>query len=352
MKGPDAPPPAPDPRVVAQAQGEANVESAIASALLNQQGIVGPEGTVRFEQTGGQQVGGNFVPQFTRITELTPEAQAQFEAQQALGLALTGLAQDQTGRIGTALGTGIESGQLPSLTGPVTSNTIQSELDLSALSPVRQDFGEQARELEEATFQRGLNLLDPVFTRQEEDLERRLVERGLPIGSEAAEFARAPFRERRQQALNDLALQSVGAGRAEQGRLFGQQQALRSQQLAEALAGGQFGLGAQNQLFNQNAANAALSNAARAQGFQEQAFERSLPINDIAALLGTSPGVAAPQFQATPAIGVQSPDIIGATLGSANIASNNFAAQQQARSGLLGGLFGLAGDIGSALITR
>ncbi len=290
-----SPPEAPDPVATAEAQGGANVEAAIASALLNQQNVVGPQGTVSFAQTGGQDVGGQFVPSFTRTTELTPEAQAQFEAQQQLGGSLTGLAQEQVGRIGSALGTGVDVSGLPGLTGPEA-----------------RDFGDQAAQLEQATFQRGLGLLDPGFARESADIEATLVERGLPFQSEAARRARAGLQERQGLARENLALSSVGAGRQEQSRLFNIEQA-----------------------------QAALANAARGQGFQEQAFQRSLPIGDIAALLGTSPGVQQPQFQATPAFGVQAPDIIGSTFGAANLAQQQFGQQQQAQSGLLGGLFSL-----------
>jgi len=350
-KSSPTPPQAPNPIAIAGAQGEANIESAIASAILNQQNVVGPEGTVSFAQTGGQNVGGQFVPSFTRTTQLTPEAQAQFEAQQQLGGALTGLAQGQVGRIEGALGQGIDTSGLPGLAGGAQGGAITGGIDTSGLQQVRQDFGQQGQELEQATFQRGLNLLRPELARQRGDVERLVSERGLPIGSEAAQNRLfSPFEERRNQALENLALSSVGAGRQEQARLFQQGSQQRGQQFGEQSAGAQFANQAQNLGFNQALASGQAANAARAQGFQEQAFQRSIPINDIAALLGTAPGVQAPQFQATPAFGVQAPDVIGASLGAANIAQQQFAQQQQQSSGLLGGLFNLGGSLGSAAI--
>lgn len=340
MGKPEAPE-VPDPVATAQAQGEANLEAAIASALLNQQNVVGPEGTVQYQQTGQQTVGGQTIPTFTRTTTLTPEAQAQFEAQQQLGLGLTNLAQEQTGRISGALGQGIDTSGLPQL----GSTELQAGIDTSGLSQIRQDFGQQGAELERATFQRGLGLLDPEFARQREDVNRMVAERGLPISSEAAGRAFDPVLEAQSRAISDLALGSVGAGRGEQSRLFQQASQLRGQQFGESAT--------EQQALNQALAQqAALQNSTRAQGFQEQAFTRSLPINDIAALLGTSPGVAAPQFQQTPAFGVQAPDIIGATLGSGQLAQNAYASRSGIFGDALGGLFGLGGSLGGAAILK
>ena len=315
--------PPPDPVATANAQGAANVESAIATALLNQQNVVSPFGNVRFDQIGGQQVGQNFVPQFQRTIELSPEQQQQLDLQNRLGADLSQLAVDQTGRISGTLGTGLDTSGLPGLFGSVGLDPI----DIGSFAP-------DAAAVERATFRRGLNLLRPEFDRQTSQLESTLVDRGLPIGSESAEAARDPLQRRQNDALENLSLSAVLAGRQEQGRLFGQALATRAQQ------------------FNEAAQNAAIANAARAQGIQEEAFERSLPISDIAALLGTSPGVQQPQFQPTPAVGVSAPDVIGATLGSSQIAQQNAIANAQAQSGFLGGLFGLAGDLGSAFIRR
>lgn len=334
LKSAPTPPPAPDPARLAAAQSEANVKSTVASAILNQINQVGPGGTTTFEQIGGQNVGGTFVPRFQQTVTLSPEQQAQFEQQRALGGSLTGLAQEQTGRIGQALGQGIDTSGLPGL------QTGVSGINVGDLSNIRGDFAQQGRELEQATFQRGLNLLAPELSRQQGDVERIITERGLPVGSQAAqERVFAPFEERRNQALENLALSSIGAGRQEQGRLFGQASQLRGQEFGERAAQAQA----------RNAA-AAIANAARGQGFQEQSFQRSLPIQDIASLLGTAPGVQQPLFQSTPAFGIQAPDVIGANLGANQIAQQNFATQQQQRGGLLGGLFGLAGSLGSAAI--
>lgn len=56
-KSSPSPPPAPDPVATANAQGAANVEAAVASGLLSNITRTGPEGQVRFEETGTRRVG-------------------------------------------------------------------------------------------------------------------------------------------------------------------------------------------------------------------------------------------------------------------------------------------------------
>jgi len=262
----------------------------------------------------------------------------------------------------------------------------QAGIQTQGLFGLGGDFADEARSLEQATFQRGRSLLEPGFSQQQEQAEIRLAERGLPLSSQAAQGILGGLQTARGRTLNELALSSVAAGRQEQERLSQQRARLRGQQFGErttqfgavgqaagqrfgqglatgqfgqqaqaqqfqqAALGNQLGLGAQAQSFQQAQVNAAIQNAARASGFQERAFLRNVPINDIAALLGTAPGVQLPQFQPTPNVGVAAPDLIGATLGAGQIGTQRGQIQAGANNALLGGLFGLAGDIGGAAL--
>ena len=84
------------------------------------------------------------------------------------------------------------------------------------------DFAGQGDSLEQATFQRGLNRIDPYLQEQRSAMAQRLQNQGLPIGSEAYNQELNRFDRSRGDTLENLALSSVGAGRQEQGRLFGQ----------------------------------------------------------------------------------------------------------------------------------
>ena len=160
------------------------------------------------------------------------------------------------------------------------------------------DLMQGAADVERATFERGMNLLEPQFERQQERLENQLIQRGIPRSSEAfQEEFRTRIDDPRNRALENLALSSVGAGRAEQSRLLQADLARRGQRLGEL---GFFGSG----------------------------------------------GVTQPSFQPTPAFGAQAPDALGAFgLLNQNIANQNAAAADKK-----GQTAGAAGGLGSAAI--
>lgn len=177
--------------------------------------------------------------------------------------------------------------------------------DLAQIPQSAEAFSEQGRRAEESSFARALGLLNPEFARQQNLINVNLSERGLPPGSQAAQGVIDPFERRRNEALIAAAFEAQGAGRSEQER-----------QLAQAFQ-------------------------ARQQGIQERQLLRSQPINEIATLLGTAPGLAIPQFNPFTPTQVGQTDVVGAHLGAADIA-------QQQRGGLLGGLF----DLGSSVIAN
>lgn len=533
-------PSTPDGSALAAQQGQNNLQAAIATSLLNQTNEKTPYGSVTYTQNqptggalprnvgtqqsagygarggggaGGRFTGSNFgqgstspsgstriggydVPSFTRTVEFSPEQQAKFNSQNRIEGAMAGLAEDQIGRVGGALGQGINMESLPQAVSGINAAPIQgfqggggeirstlNEFDpmqgidtsylqnvanpssgivsgtsqqglfgLGAdqaqginnqgLANVREDFGQQGKELEQATYDRGLSLLEPQFGQQLEQAEVRLSERGLPLSSQAGGDIMGGVQAARGRQMNELALSSVEAGRNEQARLFNQAQSLRGQQFGErsaeaqasnqaigqnfgqalsgrgqqvgerqfnaqlanqaagqrfgqqsALRGQQFGerqtnadmfnqaqqnrftqglMGAefgnqaqqqgfgqaqssnalnnqlQQQSYNQAAGNAQMQNAARQQAIQEQAYLRNIPINDIATLMGQSGGVQLPQFQQSPNVAVQSGDLIGATMGLNQQNIDVQKANQASSGGLLGGLMGLGGSLGSA----
>lgn len=287
-----SPPKAPDPAKTAAAQGAANVEAAIASGILGNVGQVGPTGTVAFEETGSRRVGEQDVPSFTQTTTLTPEGQEQFDRQQQLALTLTQAAQGQAQFLPTE----------------------RFSLEGLPFAPGEQDFGEQRGAVEQAQFQRGLNLLQPGLEQRESALQENIAQRGIPLTGEDASRQLSRFEGDRAQALENLALASVLSGGQEQNRLFGLQQAQRGQAL------------------------------------QERQLERAQPFNELAAFLQGSPAVAAPQAFAPVSAGVAPADVIGAQALSSQIAQQNFAAQQQAASSGLSSGLGLLGSIGGGLL--
>jgi hypothetical protein len=90
-----------------------------------------------------------------------------------------------------------------------------------------------------------------------------------------------------------------------------QQQRFAQQQQANALNNQ-----LQAQAYQQAAGNAQLQNTARQNALQEQIYNRNMPLNDLAALMGQSGGIQLPQFAQSPNVAVQSADLLGATLAS------------------------------------
>lgn len=178
-------------------------------------------------------------------------------------------------------------------------------IDISGLPELRTDFSNQAQELERATFDRSMGLLSPIFDQREGDLRNQLAQRGLPVGSEAADAELSLFGQNRSNAELAAAQDAVGLGRQEQSRLFG------------------------------------LTQGARNQGLSETSFLRNQPFNELtAALTGSQLG----QFQGQP-VQSQPIDIIGANALQQQARLGAFNASNQQSGDALGGLFGLGGGL-------
>ena len=92
-----------------------------------------------------------------------------------------------------------------------------------------------------------------------------------------------------------------------------------------------------------------LANAARGQDVSDRLLERSVPMNELAALLQGAPAVRTPQNQGIAGVSVAPPDVGGAYGLAADQASANFAAQTAQRNAGLSGLFSLGS---AALVGR
>ena len=259
---------------------------------------------------------------------------------------------------------------------------MQTQLDTTGLPSLPTDFADTRRQVTQSVFDRQLGLLQPEFTRQRDQLEQNLSDRGLPIGGEA--YNQAVDRLERQQGEQQqrLAQQADLAGGQEASRLFGMASQARGQMFGEQgtqanlanqargqafrerAAQGEFGLAGQQQAFGQQAANVAQGNAARQQQIADQlrANElnnlsrqaqlnermglRGLQFNELAALLG-GPQIQQPTFFAPSAV-----NTLGANQLAQSGAANAFNQGMNTYSSGLGGLFDLAGSLGSAYLLR
>jgi hypothetical protein len=283
---------------------------------------------------------------------------------------------------------------------------IQHDLNYSGLTalPGTSDFGGEQQKMADTVYQQAASRLDPQWQQSDSDLRSRLAAQGISENSDA--YRRAIDNEARAKtdAYNQAQYTAQQAGSSEQSRLFGLALTARQQGQNEVDTQGTFHNGSQgqgfdqsataaqqamaaneqnfgqkqanatlmnntegqafseggqatdrnnqnqNQYFNQSSANATFNNNARQQQIQESAYLRNLPLNDIAALLGTGPGVAQPDFNPVSQVGVAAPDQMGLTASNYAQATNQYNAQQAARSQMLGSIFGAAGSVGSAFM--
>jgi hypothetical protein len=116
------------------------------------------------------------------------------------------------------------------------------------------------------------------------------------------------------QAQDQQYTQNLGTGE------FGNN--AQTQQMQNGMAAAGFNNQAGAQQFNQDVQNANFANTGRQQQIQEASYLRNLPLNDIAALLGTGGGVQNPTFSNVSQVGVAAPDYMGQV-------NNTFNAQQK-----------------------
>jgi hypothetical protein len=266
---------------------------------------------------------------WTQTVQLSPEMQAIFDQQMKLSQGLFGAQDAALGRVNQMMGTGFDMSKLP---GAGTALDMNSLPGMGAVYDPTQATNTATEAI--------LSRVNPELDRQQEALRTQLANQGIAQGSAAWNNAMGSFGQQRNDAVTQAGLQGINLGMQQQGQTYGQQTQNRA--LAAALQGQQFGQ--QNQL--------------RGNALQEQAFLRSLPLNELNALRSGSQ-VQMPQFsgyaqQAT----TGGADILGATqmgyqsaLGAAN-AQNAAAAQQGSGiGGLLGGGLGFAfGGAGGGLL--
>ena len=235
-------------------------------------------------------------------------------------------------------------------------------LSTEGLTALQSDPEAFRSNIESTLFNRQLGLLQPEFTRQREELESNLVNRGIPITSDPYNTAVNRLESQQGEQLQRLAQQATLAAGQESDRLVNQARSNRAMEFGERAATGEFGLAANQASFGQNAANVQLQNAARQQQIADQLLSnqvaqqqrqreiaernalRGQNFNELAALLG------GPQVQQASFFAPGSIDTQGAFAAQQAAQQNAFNQAMGNQRANLGGLFGLAGNLGSAYL--
>lgn len=259
----------PDYTGAAQATAAGNLDAARAATAANRVNQVTPYGSLNYSITGQDPYGN---PTWTATTALSPDQQELYNYDIASSKGL---------------------GQLQNTGLKYVSNMLQSPFDTSKIANMPINAGEN---YEQAIMRR----LAPVQQRENQQLETRLANQGIPIGSEAYRTAK----EILAQKQND--------------------------QLTSAVVGGMdTGL------------------KARGQGFSELAYMRNEPINTLNAVRSGSQVTNPNPFyvQSAQQATTSGPDLMSAAqaTGNANIANAN--AQNAYQNALMSGMFKLGGSM-------
>lgn len=381
--GPAAPP-APDPVATANAQKETNIASAISQANLNRIDQYTPQGSLTYAQQknadGSLAFNSDGTPKYSQTQTLSADEQKKYDMGNQVALALNGLGIDNISRVQdaqskpftydgmTPITSSVQAGGLNN--GPAGGVGIQGDLNYGGLTklPGTEDFGAEAQRTQDAVYQKAASRLNPQFQQRESDMRSRLAAQGISENSDAYRRELDNEGRTRNDAYDQATYSAINAGSQEQSRIFGLSMDARQQGQNEVDAQGAFHNTAQGQTFqqqqaaaamensnqalrfNQGGANAALGNGARQQEIEQAAYLRNLPLNDIAALLGTGPGVAQPDFNPVSQVGVAAPDYMGMVNQNYAQAMQQYNTQQQARAGMMGSIFGAAGSLGGAAI--
>ena len=187
----------PDPYSVANAQTQANNQSASYNAALNNVNTNGPLGSTSYNVSGYDPTTG--APIYQQNTTLNPYSQNALNNQQGNQAAATGLA-----------GNALQNSQ----------SLLQNPLNV-------QGINSQATQ---AAYNQGMSLIQPQFDQQNEQLQSQLAAQGITdTGSQA--YHNATDNQARQQAYqtNNMANQSILTGLAAGNQIFNQNQQAQTQ---------------------------------------------------------------------------------------------------------------------------
>lgn len=292
-------PAAPDPNVVAGAQTQQNVQTAIANAALNRVNQNTPWGSLTYTQTGTD---ANGIPQYTQNISLSPEQQRLMQSNDYVNQGLANLSMNHLNKVfdamepnqtyagapaqvtnvgGTRVQTpwdagnisrGIQSADIPFIT-QANYGKIQDDLDLSNVPGLvgGDKLAEDLATQRDALYRQQTAFLDPQWKQDQSDLENKLIQQGIAQNSDAWNRAIGDFSRNKEFSYGNARNQAITGGGAEQSRLFGLGLAANQNAYNQALGSGQFHNTAQQQGFGQSLSNAQLNNAARAQQFAENA---------------------------------------------------------------------------------
>lgn len=344
---------APDPpnyAAAAQAQGQADKETAVLNAAYGRPTQVTPQGTQNWSFKG-KDINNPQPGDWVVTTSLSPEQQNLYNQNIGLSTNLNDIANQAVGRVGSQLGTPFDMSQ-------VTAGAMSANMDArnqlsaglqgvqsrsGALPSSVADFQSMADQAAKANYADVTKYYQDRFAKDQAAMDTQLRNQGLQPGTEAYKNAMLEFNRNKNDAYAAAVNQAVAAGNSVANQNF--QNLLSSTTAAQGLD-----TNAQNAIIQAIQARQGITSAdqqLRQQQIAEQAYLRSLPLNEANALR-TGNQVSMPQFSGYQNANVQSAPIYQATndLYGQQVANAN--AQNASSSNWMSGLMGLGGQLGSA----
>lgn len=223
---------APDPSYVSGQQTQSNLNTAISQARLNNVNQITPMGSLTYNETGGKyDYAGNWVPQFTAETKLSPEQQKLYETQTRVTQGAYDLADQYTGRIGQATAQPFNYEGLPNAP---TYNEDYRRQQLDTIMQRNQPQMDRDRaQLEQRLADQGVTMQDPAYRTAMDQYGRTVNDFRLGADTQAGNAAAQQYglegqtRDRaiseranlRSQPINEVAA-LLGTGSGVQGPQF------------------------------------------------------------------------------------------------------------------------------------
>jgi hypothetical protein len=283
-----------DPVATANAQANANITAAQATAALNRVNQTTPTGQVKWTQApdGTWSQSTSFAPQqqdlYNKATTGAGIALAQLPNVGALQYG-TSAPQLQTSLYGGGAEPSIQSslpnsGQINgsvanagpingtvanagSLTRGVSQAPIQNNLDLSNIQGIPQADNAAYQGAVNSVYNQAASRLDPQWQQQQTALETKLANQGVTQNSDAWNKAMQSFTQGKNDAYTSALNNAITQGSGLESTLFNMGLAANQAGVGNALTAGNFANSAQAQRFGQGLSNANLNNSAQQQQY-------------------------------------------------------------------------------------
>lgn len=187
MGGGGGSPPAYNAQQAATDQTKSNVSTAVANATLGNTNQVTPYGNLTYAQTGGQQVGDNWVPSYTATQTLSPEQRAIYDKTTGLQSGALDLAKTGLGQVGSALSSPYDISHTQQL--PTDQSAFRGQAYDSLMSRFNTDFDKTKDATNTALLNQGLAPGSAAYNTQMDVLNRTKTDAGNQAYLQAGNLA-------------------------------------------------------------------------------------------------------------------------------------------------------------------